>query len=111
MEAASLENNKVTPNIFFMKQYAKNACGTIALFHIVMNKLYDFQNLVKEECYFSKFREETFGKKPEEIGESFKKSKDLCKKHQESVKKGQTKVESKVETHFIAFVEKDGFLY
>ena len=46
-EAASLENNKVTPNIFYMKQYAKNACGTIALFHILMNKIYDYQNLVK----------------------------------------------------------------
>jgi len=23
-----------------MKQYAKNACGTIALFHIIMNSIY-----------------------------------------------------------------------
>lgn len=94
-----------------MKQYAKNACGTIALFHILMNKLYDYKDLVKENTYLSKFREETFGKKPEEIGESFKTNKDLCKKHQESVKKGQTKVQNKVDTHFIAFIEKDGFLY
>lgn len=27
------------------------------------------------------------------------------------MKKGQTKVQEKVETHFIAFIEKDGFLY
>jgi hypothetical protein len=51
-----------------MKQYAKNACGTIALFHIIMNKIYDYDNLVKPDSYLSKFREETFGKKPEEIG-------------------------------------------
>lgn len=67
-EAESLENNKVSPNIFYMKQYAKNACGTIALFHIIMNKIYDYSNLVKENTYLTKFREETFGKKPEEIG-------------------------------------------
>ena len=94
-----------------MKQYAKNACGTIALFHIIMNKIYDYQNLVKENTYLAKFREETFGKKPEEIGESFKKNKDVCQKHKESVNKGQTQVQSKVETHFIAFIEKDGHLY
>ena len=60
-----MENNKVTPNIFYMKQYAKNACGTIALFHILMNKIYDYQNLIKENTYLTKFREESFGKKPD----------------------------------------------
>lgn len=94
-----------------MKQYAKNACGTIALFHIVMNKMYEYPNLVKENSYLNKFREESLGKTPEEIGEGFKSNKDICKKHRESVKKGQTKVQSKVDTHFIAFVEKEGFLY
>lgn len=94
-----------------MKQYAKNACGTIALFHIVMNNIYDYPDLVKETSYFSKFAEESFGKTPAEIGEGFRLNKDLLQKHRESVKKGQTKVSSKVETHFIAFVEKDGFLY
>lgn len=41
----------------------------------------------------------------------FKKNKDIQKNHKDSVKKGQTKVQQKVETHFIAFIEKDGFLY
>jgi ubiquitin carboxyl-terminal hydrolase L3 len=94
-----------------MKQYAKNACGTIALFHVIMNNLYDYPDLVKEETYLTKFSEENFGRTPAEIGESFKINKDICHKHKESVKKGQTKVQSKVETHFIAFIEKDGFLY
>lgn len=47
-----------------MKQYAKNACGTIALFHVILNAIYDFPDLVKEDSYLSKFREETFGKTP-----------------------------------------------
>lgn len=45
-EAATLEKNKVTENVFFMKQYAKNACGTIALFHVVLNHIYDYPDLV-----------------------------------------------------------------
>lgn len=94
-----------------MKQYAKNACGTIALFHVILNAIYDYPDLVKEGSYFSKFREDSFGKTPAEIGEQFKKSKDLCEKHKNSVKKGQTSIPNKVETHFIAFVEKDGFLF
>ena len=94
-----------------MKQYASNACGTIALFHVVLNSIYDYPDLVKEGSYFSKFREESFGKSPAEIGDLFKKNKDICEKHKESVKKGQTKVTSKVTTHFIAFVEKDGHIY
>ncbi len=48
-----------------MKQFAKNACGTIALFHIIMNAFYDYPDLVVENSYLSKFREESFGKKPE----------------------------------------------
>jgi len=75
-----------------MKQFAKNACGTIALFHTIMNSIYEYPDLVKENSYLSKFREDTFGKSPQEIGEMFKKSKDLNQKHKESVHKGQTKV-------------------
>ena len=40
-----------------MKQYAKNACGTIALFHVIMNTTYDYLDLIKENSYLSKFRE------------------------------------------------------
>jgi len=87
-----------------MRQYAKNACGTIALFHIVMNSIYEYSDLVLEGSYLSKFSQDSFGKKPEEIGEGFKNNKDICQKHKESVKKGQTQVQNKVDTHFIAFI-------
>jgi ubiquitin carboxyl-terminal hydrolase L3 len=56
-ESAALEKNRVTDNVFFMKQYAKNACGTIALFHVVMNNLYDYSDLVREGSFFTKFAE------------------------------------------------------
>lgn len=79
-----------------MKQYAKNACGTIALFHVIMNALKDHPYLVEEGSYLQKFYQESQGKTPEEIGELFKKNKDIQKNHKDSVKKGQTKVQEKV---------------
>jgi hypothetical protein len=30
-----------------MKQYAKNACGTIALFHVIFNSLEKYPDLIK----------------------------------------------------------------
>lgn len=33
----SLKPEEIPQDIFFMKQYAQNACGTIALFHIAIN--------------------------------------------------------------------------
>lgn len=38
-----------------MKQYAQNACGTIALFHIILNSLKDYPFIVKQDSYLMKF--------------------------------------------------------
>ena len=36
-EADSLKPEEVPKNVFYMKQHAINACGSIALFHIILN--------------------------------------------------------------------------
>lgn len=36
-EADSLKPEEVPKNVFFMKQKAINACGTIGLFHLILN--------------------------------------------------------------------------
>lgn len=36
-EADTLDPAAAPNDLFYMKQYAQNACGTIALFHIVLN--------------------------------------------------------------------------
>lgn len=76
-----------------------------------MNAIYDYPDLVKEGSYLSTFAADNFGKSPADIGKSFKLNKEIFEKHRASVKKGKTKITNKVETHFIAFVEKDGCLY
>jgi hypothetical protein len=45
-------NPATVPNeIFYMKQYAMNACGTIALFHIIANALKTYPDIVDSGSY------------------------------------------------------------
>jgi hypothetical protein len=39
-----------------MRQYARNACGTIALFHIVLNALDQHPDLITTGSYLDNFR-------------------------------------------------------
>ncbi len=64
-----------------MKQYAQNACGTIGLFHIVLNALKSRPDIVLPESYLDKFRNDGQTKNAEERGKLFKESKDLHEEH------------------------------
>lgn len=39
-----------------MKQYAYNACGTIELFHIIINAFKKYPNIIISESYLDKFK-------------------------------------------------------
>ena len=39
-----------------MKQFAHNACGTIALFHIILNALSSYPDIVEPNSYLEKFK-------------------------------------------------------
>lgn len=58
----SLNPENVPKDIFFMKQFAHNACGTIALFHIIINALSNYPNIVEANSYLAKFKEESSNK-------------------------------------------------
>jgi len=45
-ESVDLKPEDVPSNVFFMKQYAHNACGTIGLFHIICNALENYPFIV-----------------------------------------------------------------
>ncbi len=94
-----------------MKQYASNACGTVAAFHAIANISKYYLDLVGKDSYFEKFLENTKDLSPEERGEYFKKDKGLEKAHKKAVKKGQSQVTDRVNTHFICFVEVEGNIY
>lgn len=94
-----------------MKQYARNACGTVAILHTMMNIAQENPELIKPGSFLAKFWEENKDKTPEERGNSLKKAENLEEAHKKAVEQGATECEDDVNTHFIAFVHKEGSIY
>lgn len=64
-QEVTLNEQQVPQDLFFMKQYAQNACGTIGLFHIILNALTKYPDIIQENSYLDKFRAETLNKSSE----------------------------------------------
>ena len=109
-EKATLNAANNTPNLFYMKQLAHNACGTIALFHVLLNAVDTVPDIIKEGSYLAEFKAKQ-NKSPNEIGEEFKASKNVEEIHKDASNEGQSEAAERVDSHFIAFIVKDGSLY
>lgn len=102
--------------IFYMKQYVSNACGSIALIHSVAN---NSERLNLKEGVFKKILEDSKHLTPEQRGDMLSKVNSnseaykLITAHQELAMEGQTEANpnEKVNHHFVAFVEKGGYLF
>lgn len=108
------EGQKVDDSLFYMHQYARNACGTVGVFHILGNLPEAQKSLLVEDGKLAKFFKECEGKTYEERGKIFKGSKAVKESHAEAVVKGDTDVtehENNVDHHFISFVQHNGSLY
>ncbi|KAJ8929718.1 hypothetical protein NQ314_017565, partial [Rhamnusium bicolor] len=96
-EALKEKGQVISPDLFYMKQYVSNACGTIALIHSVANNV---ERLALKDGIFKKLLEESKGKTPEERGEMLAKAGSnsnseafkLITAHQELAMEGQTEV-------------------
>jgi len=55
-----------------MKQYAHNACGTIGLFHIILNAAKKHPNLIVPDSYLDKFQSQGQTKNAEDRGKLLK---------------------------------------
>ena len=97
--------------MFYMKQLAHNACGTIALFHIVLNAHDNHPELVAADSFLQKFKNSSNNGDPQERGEVFKNSKDILTEHKAAVEEGQSSVQNECDSHFIAFIPKNGRIY
>jgi ubiquitin carboxyl-terminal hydrolase L3 len=56
-ESKHLDPEATPKDLFYMKQFAHNACGTIALFHIIINALKRNPDIVTEDSYLKEFFE------------------------------------------------------
>nr|AAA15411.1 ubiquitin carboxyl terminal hydrolase [Drosophila melanogaster]CAA49358.1 Ubiquitin carboxyl terminal hydrolase [Drosophila melanogaster]CAA49359.1 ubiquitin carboxyl terminal hydrolase [Drosophila melanogaster] len=96
-------------DLFYMRQFTHNACGTVALIHSVANnKEVDIDRGVLKD-----FLEKTASLSPEERGRALEKDEKFTADHEALAQEGQTNAANheKVIHHFIALVNKEGTLY
>lgn len=119
-------------DLFYMRQFTHNACGTVALIHSVANNkewvFFCFLLYLKKKCILfqislcrvdidsgvlKSFLEKTASLSPEERGQALETDTDFTADHQALAQEGQTNA-SEHETvihHFIALVNIEGTLY
>ncbi|KAF6201198.1 hypothetical protein GE061_005645 [Apolygus lucorum] len=102
---------KISKDVYFLKQYIHNACGTIALIHSVANTL---EQIELADGTLKQFLESTKDMDPEARGTELQKNSNVADAHNTIAVEGQTEVPSeddKIIHHFVAFVHRDGDLY
>lgn len=110
-EKALAEKNELPANFFFMKQYAHNACGTIALFHLYANLEKSHPELFEENSMIIKFKNETKDLSFDERGHKFNGNKEIKQVHKKFVEEGDSAPCDEVNNHFISFGVVDGKLF
>jgi len=102
----------VSGNIFYLKQYVGNACGTVGIMHSLANNADEVQ--LEDGSTLADFIKATAGMTAEARGEELEKFNRIASAHEEVAAEGQTAPPSADEnlvTHFVAFIHKDGSLY
>ncbi|KAH8377800.1 hypothetical protein KR093_007181 [Drosophila rubida] len=103
------EEEKYPEDLFYMRQFTHNACGTVALIHSVANN----KDIEIAPGVLKNFLEKCATLSAEERGQALEKDKDFTEDHQTLAQEGQTDA-SAYETvihHFIALVNKENTLY
>ncbi|XP_012344279.1 ubiquitin carboxyl-terminal hydrolase isoform X1 [Apis florea] len=104
-------NNFKDSEVFHMKQYIHNACGTIALIHSVANN----QNIINlQDGFLKTFLDDAKNLSFTECGKHLMESHGISTTHKDVAQEGQTEVPSEEEPvyhHFVAFIQKNGILY
>jgi len=111
-EALSGNPPAIPENLFFMRQYVRNSCGTMALIHSIFNNLQTIE--LKDGSVIKMFYDKAKVMTPEERGKLLVQDKEFIDVHQNLAQEGQTAAppsDSKVEHHFISFVNVGGELF
>ncbi|EWM23999.1 ubiquitin carboxyl-terminal hydrolase isozyme l3 [Nannochloropsis gaditana] len=102
----------VSPRLFFTKQTVGNACGTVGLLHALLNNKDKLE--FREGSFLESFAERTQDKTPDERAVILEEDEGLDAAHGCAAADGQSQqvpMEEAINTHFVIFVEKDGYLY
>ncbi len=112
--APDSSSSSSTSSPVFIKQTIENACGTIALLHSLLQPEVLAAHPPLEDSALETLGKECAGKTPAECAELIERSNALNDAQKEFAQRGQTAppgADDKVDLHFVAFVEKDGFLF
>lgn len=111
-EDEELKDKQAAPEkLFYMRQYLHNACGTIALFHAILNNM---QHIEVSDGPLKTFYEKAKDMTPEERGKLLEQDKNLIDIHQSIAREGQTQApaeDEKVLFHFVALTNFGGELF
>lgn len=105
------KGQKVDEDLYFLKQYVHNACGTIALIHSVANNLDQIQ---LGDGHLKQFLDDSMSLDPEKRGEMLQNALGIINTHKEIAQEGQTEAPEPTDPvgyHFVAFIHKNGCLY
>jgi ubiquitin carboxyl-terminal hydrolase L3 len=99
------------PDLFYMRQYLHNACGTVAIFHAVLNNL---NSIEVKDGPLKSFYEKAKNLTPEERGKLLEQDQDIITIHQSLACEGQTEAppeDEKILFHFVALTAVNGELF
>ncbi|KAH8413004.1 hypothetical protein KR009_007376 [Drosophila setifemur] len=96
-------------DLFYMRQFVRNACGTVALIHSLANN----KDVDIESGVLKSFLEKVSPLSPEERGQALGEDKQFTADHEALAKEGQTNApeDDYVLHHFVSLVNKEGTLY
>ncbi|XP_056107820.1 ubiquitin carboxyl-terminal hydrolase isozyme L3 isoform X2 [Rhinichthys klamathensis goyatoka] len=106
------QGQEVSSDVYFMKQTIGNACGTIGLIHAVANNRRHLE--FEPNSPLKAFLLQSAKMSPEEKAAFLEKDESIRVTHESSAQEGQTEapgLDEKVDLHFIAFVNVEGYLY
>lgn len=110
-EQISKEGQFVSPDLFFMKQFALNSCGSVGIYHILLNLQNQYKELLPEDSIINKFKNENTNQTVENRSKAFNESEAIKSSHVDAVKSGTTPDFVENNNHFVAFLNFSSVIY
>ena len=86
------EGQEIDKDLFYMYQYAGNACGSVGIFHILGNLPQHQRNFILKDSLMDKFFKDAQTKNWEERGNAFNHNEEIKRAHVKAVNNGETEV-------------------
>ena len=104
-------SSPLPPSLYYMKQTVSNACGTVALLHLLANGRSSGRLLLPPSSPLEAFLSSTSALSPQERAAALECDEAIVRCHDAAAKEGQTAppaLDEKVDLHYVALVEADG---